>query len=86
MLHGLGISETAACWVPYLPTYVLYICSCARRAAGSSAGHQWPMATAPPTTKVLTFMRHGVAAHNVHGAQDPHPDEPERYTDSPLTE
>jgi hypothetical protein len=63
-----------------------YICSCARRAAGSSAGHQWPMATAPPTTKVLTFMRHGVAAHNVHGAQDPHPDEPERYTDSPLTE
>jgi hypothetical protein len=44
------------------------------------------MATAPPTTKVLTFMRHGVAAHNVHGAQDPHPDEPERYSDSPLTE
>ena len=36
--------------------------------------------------KVLTFLRHGVAAHNFHDAQDPDPDEPARYTDSPLTE
>ena len=37
-------------------------------------------------TKVVTFLRHGVAAHNFHDAQDPHPDEPTRYTDSPLTD
>lgn len=36
--------------------------------------------------KVVTFLRHGVAAHNFHDAKDPDPDEPERYTDSPLTE
>lgn len=43
------------------------------RAAGESA-------------KVLTFVRHGVAAHNFRDAQDPDPDEPARYTDSPLTD
>jgi hypothetical protein len=36
--------------------------------------------------KIVTFLRHGEAAHNFHDAKDPDPDEPARYTDSPLTE
>ena len=43
-------------------------------------------AAAPASSKTVTFLRHGVAAHNFHDAQDPDPDEPTRYTDSPLTE
>ena len=44
------------------------------------------MEAAPASSKTVTFLRHGVAAHNFHDAQDPDPDEPTRYTDSPLTE
>ena len=45
-----------------------------------------PPARAVTQRKTVTFVRHGVAAHNFHGVQDPHPDEPARYTDSPLTD
>lgn len=34
----------------------------------------------------LVLVRHGVAAHNLPGAKDPHPDDPGRFFDSPLTE
>ena len=36
--------------------------------------------------KIVTLIRHGVAAHNISGVQDPDPGEPARYTDSPLTD
>ena len=39
-----------------------------------------------PNRKVVSFIRHGLAAHNFGGIIDPDPVTPDRYTDSPLTD